>query len=354
MATRVNREEFKAALNRVEAGLSSRPFIEQSTCYVFQDGWVSTYNEEISVTTETGLPDNLVAAVPSKPLLNVLDKIGCEQIKIDATASEFLITAPGHEIALRMQKEIVLPINEITLPAKGGWHNLPSDFGAAVEKVVGAAGTNTDEFRALCVRIHPEFIEATDRWQMCRYHLDTGVAEPFLVRAKSLEHLAKLDVTKIGTTKEWVHFRNKTLMFSCRRHMEDYFDMDDQFDFTGAKAVLPSGGVSAAEIAQSFCDSKDNDKALVRVSKNQMVVMSQGNDGRSRSPLEMTYAGPDQEFRILPKMLIQLIRDNRDCEIGPFKLCVRGERWCYVTTLGKPESNGHAEPAGDEYADAGE
>lgn len=345
---RVKRDEFLNTLNLVDAGLSPRPFIEQSSCYIFDYGWVSTFNDEICCRAKSRLPKDFTGAVQAKPLKTVLDAMSDEEIDLRPDGKELIIRANGKEIALRLEGEIVLPVDEVVLPEDDEFTPLPENFKYAVEKVVSAAGTSDEEFITLCVHVHPKHLEASDRRQMCRYTFKTGtgVKDPFLVRAKSLTHVIKVDPTKIGQTDEWVHFRNANVFFSCRRHREDYFKLDEQFDFTGSKMTLPQGGVEAVKIAATFLDGKEEDKVTVTLSPESdergMLVSGQGPMGRATVPLHMRYKGKPQSFRVLPNMLAQLIKDNKECEIGPRKLCVRGDGWVYVTSLASAEKKKEA------------
>ncbi len=335
MATKVNRIEFINTLARVEAGLSPRAFIDQSDCYVFQSGWVSSFNDEICCRAKSGLPAELTGAVHAKPLKDALGAMTADEVTINFKEKEFQVVAGRHERAgIRMEREIVLPVDEVSVPEQ--WIVLPPDFSTAVNKVMDAAGTNDEEFLSVCVHIHPEYVEATDRKQMCRYRLETGVDQSFLVRAKSIAPMVKLDVVKIGQTDEWVHFRNKSLIFSCRRHVEDYFKLDEVFDFRGTATKLPRGGDTAASLAGTFCEGKDNDKVLVTLKPGWMNVRGEGSYGYGERDLEMEYDGDDLTFRLAPQMLTKLVKDAVDCELDGTKLCIRGERWTYLTVLGKP------------------
>ena len=69
--------------------------------------------------------------------------------------------------------------------------------------------------------------------------------------------------------------------------------------------------------------------------------------------LETAYRGPDITFRVAPAMLEQLVRDYRDCEIAEGKLRVAGDRWTFMTVLGRPDAAAEdADPAPPPTEDA--
>lgn len=336
MGFRVNRAELLQVLNRVQPGLSTRDFIEQSSSFVFQNGWVITYNEEISCRTKTGFPPELSGAVRAAQLLQVLENIGDDDVEIEVTAAELQVRANRKKSGIRMEAEIVLPLEQVEVPDE--WHDLPENFEAAVLQVAGAAGTNDEEFMTVCIHMHPQYLEASDRRQVSRYMLECGIESPFLVRAASIAHIKGLGLTRIGVTDNWVHFRNKTLAYSCRRHLGDYPTdaITKMMDFRGAPASLPRGGVEAAKLGAVFVgDVKENDKVGVRLADGHMSVRGEGAFGWASADMDTTYKGPPVSFRIPPATLAQLITDHKTCEISQERLIVRGERWTFLTVLGR-------------------
>jgi hypothetical protein len=338
MSFRVNRAELLQILGRIQPGLSTRDFVEQSSCFVFDRGWSCTFNDEICCRTKTGFPDSLEGAVHSAQLMKVIENMTDDELDLDVKEGELLVQGKRKKAGIRMEAEIVLPVDQVESPSE--WAVLPEDFKAAVEQVREAAGTNDEEFMTVCVHVHPDWLEACDRKQATRYTIKTGVSRSFLVRAKSLAHIETLDLTKIGETDNWLHFRNKSLIFSCRRYIEDYpmEKITEMLKFRGEPGVLPRGGVEAAKLAGVFSgEDKENDKVLVRLTDGHMVVRGEGAHGWAAADLEMAYHGPEVTFRIAPQLLTKLVNNHTNCEIGPGKLMVTGEKWKYLTVLGKAD-----------------
>jgi hypothetical protein len=69
----VNREQFIKELESVQAGLSVRAATEQSNCFVFSDGVVRTFNDEIACEQKTSL--KITGAVIADPLISLLRKL---------------------------------------------------------------------------------------------------------------------------------------------------------------------------------------------------------------------------------------------------------------------------------------
>ncbi len=87
---------------------------------------------------------------------------------------------------------------------------------------------------------------------------------------------------------------------------------------------------------------------MVTLTGEKMLVRGEGASGFAESDLEMKFSGPAVQFMATPDMLVQLIEKNKECEVSATKLCVRGEKWVYVSTLGRPKAHEPAEAAPEE------
>lgn len=348
---RINREDFVQALERVEAGRSNRNFLEQSSCYVFRDSWVCTYNDEVCCRTKFDLPLGFTGAVPGKPTMDVLKNMSDDEISLSVKDNQLIIKGRRKESGLRLEAEILLPVDSVESPKKWVLLENPEEFAAAIKQVCGAAGTNEEEFMSVCVHLSPDSIEATDRNQASRYETQTGVSRDFLVRAKSLVHVAPLGITKVGETDNWVHFRNKAVIISIRRHLESYFNLAPVWAFKGTEAELPRGAEEAARLGAVFsAEDKENNKVTVQLTDGHMKVRGEGAHGWATADLEMAYHGGPVSFRIAPDMLEHLVKSHTRVEIGPGKIMVRGERWQFVSVTSSTEP-AHVEVADEESTD---
>lgn len=352
---KVNRADLLATLARVQPGLATTDQFEQSSSYVFQDGWLATFNGEIACRTKTDLPTDLVGAVRAKPLYAALERTPDHDVTITVRGGEFRVhgEVSGTRAGVRMESEILLPIEVIGTPDQ--WYALPDDFGAALRLVGGTVSTNTEEFVTTCVHVHPDWLETCDRYRVTRYEIPTGVSRPFLVRAKSLKQVVPLDMTRVGEAGEWVHFRNQRVLFSVRRHLEDFPDMTGFLGFRGTSVALPKGAEIAAKVAAAFSESgADDDKVTVTLENDTMLIRGDGAFGWAERPLPCTYNGAPLSFRIAPDALVELVKAHDRCEIGPGRLRVDGERWVYIAALGKAGKNEPKRDNDDVNSDAPE
>ena len=97
---KVNRENLLKELESVIPGLSPKEVIEQSSCFVFQDNVITTFNDEIACSIGTAL--DIKGAVPAKLLLEVLRKVTDEEVEIKQKKGELSIFGKKIKCKIRM------------------------------------------------------------------------------------------------------------------------------------------------------------------------------------------------------------------------------------------------------------
>lgn len=338
----VNREQLLNELESIRPGLSPKDIIEQSSCYVFKDGKVMTYNDEIACTLDSCL-DEIEGAVIAEPLISVLRKIPAEtvDIEVDEKTSSLLIKAKKRKSGIRMEQMILLPIDNVEKPKK--WVTLPDEFSDAVDIVSQCAGHDETEFVLTCIHIHPDHIEACDNYQLSRYTMKTGIKKASLVRASSIKHIIDLGMIEFSESDTWVHFRNAGgLVLSCRRQLEDYMSLDKLLVCEGSLTVIPKGLSVAVECADIFSsENADNNQVTVDLSpKNggQLRITGEGASGWYKEVKKLKYTGPAMKFKIAPKLLAEIGKRHNECVISIDRLKVDGGKFVYVSCLGKADA----------------
>lgn len=337
MPNRVNREKLLQQLEMVQPGLSAHELVEQGSCFIFGDGMVWTYNDEVLCQFPCSL--KLKGAIHSKALLEVLRRRQEEELEVIQKNGELIFKYKRRETGLTMQNEILLDISSVEKPMR--WHTLPEGFNEAIDMVQYCAGT--DETTCLvCVHIHPNWIEATDDVSACRYELKTGAKESILVRRDAIKHVPKLGMTEVSQTESWLHFRNSQgLQMSCRKYKDDFPSTDDVFKVKGTKMTLPTGIKQVIDCAEIFTAEKENDNNMIMVDlrPGKMRLRGIGSSGWHKDIKDIKYSGEELSFLIPPQLLLDLAGKYKECEIGQERLKVKGPGWVYVTSLGVDEDN---------------
>lgn len=332
----INRAEFLNDLEMVSPGLSPREFIEQATCFVFHDGQVITYNDEISCRKPTRL--NITGAIQASTLLDTLREMDGATLEVLENAQgevEFC----GKRKAFKVIKDagIFLPIDKVEVPKQ--WHPLPKGLIPAISQVLPCVSTDESKFHLTCVHIHPEYVEACSNLQAMRVRLRTGAPKPMLGRGTSLSPVTQAGVNEWTFTKSWIHFRNNTtgIIISCRRYLEKYPALDKFLEGKGHPIHLPVELVKAIDRTAIFAKDETGDSPIqVTISGEKLLLEGKGLSGSYQERIEIKrYQGPATTFVIAAEIFKEIAQKHPQAEITRNKLKVTGERWEYVAALGK-------------------
>jgi len=333
---RVKREDLLNDLNMVKAGLSPREFIEQSSCFVFQDGMVMTFNDEVACRKKVGLTFN--GAVQATTLLAILEKMDDPELDVlENDKGELEFRGARKRFGVVRDAEIFLPIDRVEVAEK--WKPLAKEFTEGVGLVQHCVSTDESRFLLCCVHLTPDFIEACDNMQAIRCMVNTKLKESVLVRGTSLAHLVSLGMNKMSLSKSWVHFQNEAgLEFSCRRYTEQYPDLTPVLKFKGSPIVIPKGLAEASERASVFASDKTGE-VLVTVSlkAGKVRISGDGAAGWYQEVKKVAYDGPPMSFLIAPDLLKHIAERYSDAELSKDKLKVTGGGWDYVTVLSRKD-----------------
>lgn len=332
---KVSREAFLQQLEAVRPGLSVREMAEQSNCFIFRKGSVTTFNDEMACTQKTMVQET--CAVRAEPLLELLRRLPEEEIDITISKSEFLVQGKHRKAGITMEREIVLPIDSIQIPDK--WATLPEVFPEAVDTVAQCASRDESTRGLVYCYLHPKYLQACDNMQMARYEMKTPIKKPCLVRADSLKQMIPLGMIKIAFTSSWIHFKNKGgLVMSCRRNeefAEDYPELGTYLNAKGGvKTELPKGLLDAVEKAEVFsAENTDNNHVKLELKKGKVRISSESTSGWYQEIKTMRYKGESMSFLISPSMLISIMKRNNVCEILDSLLRIKTTGFTYVTSL---------------------
>ena len=334
---KINREEVLEQLQSVRAGLSQKDIIEQSSCFVFRDGKVHTFNDEVACSRECNL--GFEGAVRSKALLEVLQKLPEEVLDITAKVgeeaeAELRITGKNRNIGIRLESEISLPLDAIETPEK--WRRLPEDFGDGIAIVKHCASKeSSDHFCTTCIHISPTAVEATDNYQAARFTMKTGFKTAVLARRDALAPISDLGVTSVAETASWIHFKSSTgLIYSCRKYLDQFPDISPILVGDGQKVNLPKSINGAIDIAQVFsAENADENQVRIQLVDGKVKVTGKGNSGWYSEVKKANYTGPKITFDISPTLLLDIISRHNECKIGGGALRVESGNFLFATSL---------------------
>lgn len=338
MPVRVHREEFLHVLESIQPGLTPKDEVDQSSCFIFDQGLVVTYNDEVCCRMKSPLGEEVQGAVKAKKFMDFLSKLPEDDIQIEAVRGGMEITTDRRRNALfLMEGDIHSKYGLIERPKD--WKKLPKDFCEAVGVVQECAREKGGQFTHTMIHVHPDYIEASDDFELCRWTMKTGFEKELLLRKSCVRHINSLAMMEYCETKNWVHFRNEDrLELACRRYEDPYFDYTPHLKVDGVPTTLPKGFVDETKIGVIFAsEGKDDTKVEIEMCSGKTRLIGTGAIGKYTSPWRKTsYEGDSFSFFISPGMLSSIADKYNECVLGKRMLFITSDKWVYVALLTAP------------------
>lgn len=333
----IQREEFLARLRLVQPGLMTKGIIEQGNCFVFKDGWVYTFNEQICCRTKVDVDfSGAVVATSFLNLLEVLDDDSLDMFVKDGTV-RLMGKNKGAKYAL--QKKIKLNLELVQEPTS--WKRLPDNFTDALALVQECTAVKKTNYALTCVHIHPKWIEATDRFQIARYTVDMPLKESVLVPKDNIKCIVQIEPYSMAVSPTWTHFRtkDKQTIVSCLSSKESFKDYTEFINSAGGENItLPKGLEEAAQRASKLSEESPNNKLLLEIDKERIRVRGIGITGEYYEDEKVEYDGKPMKFQISPKLLMELTQRHSECKLSD-KLKVELGAFTWICGLGKVQSD---------------
>lgn len=332
---KIQKSNLVQALEKVRPGLSSKELIQQSTSFAFLDGCVVTYNDEISISHPVeGL--EITGAVQATELYQLLKKLKQEEITLEVSENEILITSGKTKAGLTLQTEIKLPLSEVERKSK--WKTLPEGFKDALKFVYTSCSRDMSKPVLTCVHVSEKgFVEACDNYRVARWNL--GAEFPtgtFLIPQSSVVELLKLEPVKVALDGGWVHFvtEDKTTM-SCRVIDDNFPNTEKLLGVSGAEIVLPDGITEVLDRAGIFAkrESSLDEDIVIGLEKGKVRVESKSETGWFKEELDSDYNSEPLRFDVTPSLLKNILTDTNKFEHCDRTLKFQGNSWVYVVSL---------------------
>lgn len=345
MRIKINRPQLLTRLEMCEPGLSIKGIIQQSSSFIFQKGKIFTFNEDVSCQITSGLPKEFKAAIASKKLLEHLRAADHDEMLLSIENGEAVFRATNEEFGIAMESEIQLQLDMVESPKS--WSPIPTEFSEALAIITECASKDESKSILCCLHLHPEYMEASDDYQFCKYRISTGLKRSALVKSKCVKQLSPLGMLEMGLSPKWLHFKNSVgLIYSVLR-------FDDQFPATigaykEAKAdannmVIPRGLTKAIEEAQiSSSEDADDDSIMLELKPGAVRITGRGATSWKKKRLKLKYNGPPIQFMISPKLLAKISAKHNQCQINKQWIRVNGGPWTFISCLGSPNQPGES------------
>jgi DNA polymerase III sliding clamp (beta) subunit (PCNA family) len=332
----INRKKLIETLQVADIGLAGKPTIQQSDCYVFQNGEVITYNDEVACRTKCML--KITGAVNAKKLKEMLERSNDEKITFGVKNGRLNYKGKAKRGYIIMEKKISLPTSEIDKPTK--WVKLPSDFGDAVSMISECAARSKNIPHFTCVHITSKWLEACDGYQAGRTKLDTPFKKAVLIGAIPLKKITELKVDSVSISPSWIHFRlGKDLVFSTLAQKGHYptDNITSMMKTKGNPLKLPKGLKELVDRVSVFVEEDNIDWLDVKIQNNTALITGKCKLGQQTEKKKVVYKGKPLSFLIRPKLLRDLSSKNNVCQVTERFIKIQRDNFVYITSLWVPK-----------------
>jgi DNA polymerase III sliding clamp (beta) subunit (PCNA family) len=352
----VSREVFMGVLENVSPGLTSKELVAQSSCFIFKDGMVFTFNEEILCAATSPLGATFSGAVTARPLLDLLSQLPDKDFEVSTLmnketgkASDMQIrsTQGKRKSKVRMEADVVSPVGLVWDERPTEWKPLDNEFTEALKIVNVCAARSGTDYKLTCVHIAAEFVEACDGHQIARYPVKTELSEDVLVRAESIQKAITLAPVEVAETQSYLWFKGaKGVIFACRRFIDDYADFTEYTKRqNGKQLVFPEGLEEVLKRAEVFTAENTVGNAVrVDIRGKEIQILGQGAHGEHVERKDCLYDGDPLSFYIAPSLLLSISKKSLNCILVPAseqlefaRLVLDHAKFFYCTSVVPPE-----------------
>ncbi len=333
----IKRSEFLDALESVQPGLASKEIIEQSNAFIFADGEVITYNDEVTVTCPIDL--DIEGAVQAHELIKLLQRMKDDEIEIEVTEEELKIKGKKTKAGIRLQADVLLPIDEVEIPEK--WKKIPKGFIDALDFCHFNVSTDMSRMILTNIHVHGDKVQSCDNFRVTEVILGSDAKkvfkEPLLIPGSVIKYLKSYSPIEYNIIDGWIHFLNEDdVVFSTRTsEEEDYPDLSAFLEVEGDPVTMPDGIAEVLERAEIFIDNTfEQDKKIdIKITENKMVVKGTGPAGWFEETLSIEHTGDEITFSIHPRFLLQSLQLLDEMTIGEDKLKLSGKGFTHTACL---------------------
>lgn len=343
----VKREELIKQLVSVIPGVSGQDILEQSSCFVFLDGRVITFNGDVACWNTCCLK-KFRGVVQAKILLEILKARPEETLNLSVEDKKLIIRGNGSNnriSRITMESEITLPFKEVREPKE--WNALPPDFLEAIESVHRCCGNDQDHLETF-IHITSKCVEAVGEHQVGHFRTELLLEKDVVVHKDSIKHIVPLGMTEYGLTRKWMHFRNAGgVVLSCLRWPgeEDYPNTAKVLSTPkGKRFDLPRSLYKAILRASIFSKENPEDTDIqISLKANKIRCKGMGTLGEHLESHKVQYNGPDILFTISPALLSDLCHRHNEAWITSNTLTVKTGKFTFVTALGVEDTSAKKE-----------
>lgn len=323
---KVNRKELVNALDFAMLGVSARgETLEQSDSFVFEEGRLVTFNDEIKTSAKSPLGDITVSVIAAD-FLKLLAKMPDEELDIKVLNTKVGNTSRGSEVHIigKRRKAGVSCFEDIALPHDAvpkadKWKKVTDGVMGMIQHAANVCGRDITQELTLMVHVTPDIVEACDNYRLLRADIKTGFPNECLLPAASIGALNELDIRKVSLGEGWAHFKtasNQIISIRCS-HEEYHKNIDHMLNMGECSNVsFPANLADILSRAAVMMDAEFTPSVTVKLTTGKLLLESRKTNGWYQEEKRIKYDGREIEFTVHPKFLKEMLERTRKAEIS--------------------------------------
>jgi len=332
---KVNRQDFLKVLNTVICGAHRQEVLEQSNCFIFREGLVTSFNGEILATAVLKESPGEFA-VPAHDLINLIAKFPDDEIELTIKGNELMVAGKKKRAGLTTQNEILLPIEDIPVPKKFG--KIKEGVMEALSMAAKVCSSSNEDYRVSHVQIAPDKIQATDKLRFLRVTIDTGLKK-ILVPAGPINAVSGINITSVSLTKGWLWIGNKEVKLGICCTEEEYYEdalIDGVIDMDKPNIVqLPEEMEKVLDRALIMAKDDCTRMSKIKLSKKSITVRTQKESGWYEERQPVKYKGDDMELMVGLSLFKDLLNKTNKAYVSQEKMKMKKDNVEFLVCLGE-------------------
>ena len=336
-ATLFERKKLLNILEKLKPGLAPYDTLEQASSFVFKDGFIWSFNDEIAVSHP--LPDDIEfnGAVPAEPLLKFLTKCSEDKIKLIAGEKELLVVSGKSQAGITLE-DAKLPVEKIPMPKEDGWLTVPKDFTSKLHLAALSAekGRNTNILS--CINITNRLAFGCDNFQLTVAIFSKPVKglESVLLQRSMVPFVLAFIPDAMAQIGGWIHFINKDdVVLSCRAGEGKYPDVMSLLDVSGKSVKLPVELSVSLERAGIFTSQQNEEnKVTLTLDKTGILqVVAKNEHGWFKETLELKNKQLEFQLAVDPEILRNALKLDQTFIVGESAILIKGDEFKHIVSL---------------------
>ncbi len=331
---KTNRQALFDILNVLRPAVASKDIVEHANSFIFKDGLVWSYNDEIAISHPLPEGLDLTGAVLAEPLIKLLDKIKDEEILLTTDEKELRIKTKNSEAGIPLTVGDGFLVESIPMPGPKEWKKISEEVLRALSLASRSASTDMSKPILTHVSIEKGRVVGCNNFGLTVYRIE-GLEPLPLLPAVVVPHLVQFDPDMVSFKKGWIHFVNENdCILSCRSGTGEYPNIDAILKVEGKEITFPKELSAILDRAGIFSQTEFASDQRVTLSAEKGTLKVEG-----RGPMgwfEETVAFESKEifsFTVHPEYLLTAMEFGRKMILGEKTLMLQGKNLTHVVSI---------------------